>query len=77
MRHLLKMLGRFSMGGARDRRGASWSWELDSRSVGREAKGLGGARSHVEVGGLALYTPAGADSGPSDESVGRGLPRSR
>ena len=45
MRHLLSLLGRFSVGGLKDRRGASWGWEADSRLIGRAAEGLGGSRS--------------------------------
>jgi transposase len=51
MRHLLSLLGRFSMDGGEGRRGASWSWEPDSRLVGAEAEGRRGPRIDSEQGG--------------------------
>ena len=51
MRHLLRRLVWFSMGGLRARRGACWGSEADSRVSGRTAGGLSASRSHVEVGG--------------------------
>lgn len=51
MRHLLNMLGRFSIGGLRGRRGAPWGWERDSRPIGLAAEGLGTSRSDDEGGG--------------------------
>ncbi len=65
MRHLLSLLGRFSMGGLRDRRGASWGWEGDSRLVGPAGEGLGASRSDVEGrGGYHPIPPPGPIPAP-------------
>jgi hypothetical protein len=51
MRHLLRLLGRFSVDGGEGRRGASWSWEPNSGLVGPTAEGRRGSRIDWDEGG--------------------------
>ena len=46
----VRMLGRFSIGGAGARRGASWRPQANSRLSGGAAEGLRASRSHVKGG---------------------------